>query len=335
MTRFTVVLLALTTAAWTAAAEARVLRVPGDAQSIQDAVATAHPGDTIQVGAGRWCGAYITKRLTLLGGPDAVIAGTTSSGASCNGPVLNGTMRVGLWLSEAAASGTTIRHFTFDGAGAGSGSGASAIALGVYGGLVRTGNALVKVNDVRVEHNTFLGTTQGITNWGGDDWVVRHNRLRGFTARGTSGGVGIAVMARTLGGQTLRPAGASVTHNDFEAETPPAKLPSGAWFSGVRFGSADRAEAAHNAFRLTSAGAVPNTSVGVLVTNAVAGGSQGARVTMNDGLESDYVVVVTAGSDAAVVRGNVGRTLVGDEESATTRRGVRRGHQKDEGEGLQ
>jgi hypothetical protein len=48
-----------------ATAQARTLRVPRDYPSIQGAVDAAAAGDEIEVGKGRFCGATISKPLTL------------------------------------------------------------------------------------------------------------------------------------------------------------------------------------------------------------------------------------------------------------------------------
>ncbi len=335
MTRFTAILVALAVTAGAPAVEAAVLRVPGDASNIKDAVAIANPGDTIEVGAGRWCGAYITKRVDLVGRDGAVIA-STQDGASCDKPPMVSIFRVGLYLSSPEASGTTIRHFTFDGIGA-QGTDGSAIHLGVY-----TGKDLpAKVDDVRVEHNTFLGTIQAISNWGGDNWVIRHNRIEGLTANEANGGVGILVSARNGGGQTFRPKGTSVSHNHVEGEVPATRLAAGAWFAGVRVASADETEVTHNVVRLEApeGQTVPNTGVGVLVTNGVGDGSRSSTVMLNVGQKSEYVVVVTGpkgSNQPSFVRQNVGRTLLEGEESSTAG-GPGRGRKdrRDDGHGLQ
>ncbi len=346
MTRFTALLLALPLALGATAVEAAVLRVPGDADTVQAAVAIANPGDTIEVGAGRWCGAVIDKRLTLVGHGGAVIVGAKDD-ATCNGPALNGgTYRVGFLLSSPAASGTTIRHFEFDGSRAATDSSALAYAVYASGG---------KVNGVQIEHNKVRGTLEAFTNYGGDDWVVRYNDIRGLTTRGGVGGRGIVVAQSGAN----RPQRASVTHNRIETDVPNA-AGSGPWFAGVYVAGADWTTVTQNRFEMTRGGdddAAAGTTtpavygVGVVVTHGVGPaqparplpgavgfplvkapltkapeqGSQNTTVTMNDGKKCDYVVVVTGPTPArnapVDLRGNLGTTLVEGQASTGNGRG--------------
>ena len=91
-----------------------------------------------------------------------------------------------------AASGTQIEGFVFDGRGV---SAANLEPLGV---------AIIAAfaNDVRVERNRVLGTVQGITNTGGDRWVIAHNvidDLGVFDCTGAlcGGGDGIVIQVAT------------------------------------------------------------------------------------------------------------------------------------------
>jgi hypothetical protein len=312
MTRYTLSLLGLVLALGATTAEAAVRRVPAEYPTISAAVAEAVSGDTIEVGAGRWCGAVITKRLNLVG-DGAVIAGSVD-GVTCAGPRVQGFL-TGFALLTPAASGTTISHFTFDGAGAD--TDASALGLGVY---AQAPNGS-KVDAVRVEHNKFVGTVQAITNRGGNDWVIAHNDIQGVTARNGTGGFGIVVAAST---STVRPQRATVRHNRIETAVP-TFLKSGKWFPGVYVGSADGTEVAHNQFRLVASNpALMFRGTGVLVTNGTGPGSRSTRVVMNDGSRSDYSVVVMGptGSNTGglVLRGNFGTALVEGDESEVTNR---------------
>lgn len=326
MARFTALLLALPLAVGATAVEADVLRVPGDADTVQAAVDKAGTGDTIEVGAGRWCGAAIKTQLTLVGRDGAVISGA-QDGVTC-GPELAtavGTFRIGFEL-RTGASGTSISHFTFDGADVLNDS--SAVALAVYAPKG------TKVTDVRIEHNTVLGGIQGFTNWGGDRWVVRHNKIRGLTAKNGNGGFGIVVSAPT---DSLRPQQNSITHNEVEGVVP-SFLSGTNWFPGVRVADADDTEVAFNRFELkrpaaedsaedsAAVAAAPNSNrgVGVLVTHQTGLGSRGTRVTSNNGKKADYVVVVDGnGSNVVDMRANLGVTLVeGQESTATDRKDV-------------
>ena len=152
---------------WLAAApgeaQARTRRVPERYATIQAAVDAADAGDVIDVGPGRHCGATIDRPVRLRGDGRAVIVGCA------DGPVLANGVRAGFRLPGAdgasAASGTQIEGFVFDGRGV---SAANLDPLGVA--IIAT-----FANDVRVERNRVLGTVQGITNTGGDRWVIAHN----------------------------------------------------------------------------------------------------------------------------------------------------------------
>lgn len=133
--------------------------------TIQDAVDAATGGDTIVVAAGNWFGATVDKSLEIRGEGGAVID---------DGPP-HGPWKDGFRLVS-GSSGATISHFTFEGLG-----------LPIYGW---------GPDDVTVEHNKIYDTTQGITNWDGDNWVIRHNVIEGIAVSHNGGGIGIAVGSR-------------------------------------------------------------------------------------------------------------------------------------------
>ena len=93
-----------------------VIVVPRDYATIQEAVDAASPGDTIKVQAGEYAGATIGTKVTLTGSS----AGTVIKNLP-GSPLYRGLayMPVGFWLSGEEADGTSISHFTFDGAGVG------------------------------------------------------------------------------------------------------------------------------------------------------------------------------------------------------------------------
>ena len=122
-------------------------------------------GHTIEVGAGEWFGALVTKAIEIRGKDGAVIDdGPTHGSWICGFKLVSGS------------SGATISHFTFEGLG-----------LPIYG---------LGVDDVTVEHNKIYDTMQGITNWDGDDWVIRLNVIEGIAILYNSGGLGIVVGSR-------------------------------------------------------------------------------------------------------------------------------------------
>ncbi len=132
-------------------------RVPQDFPTIQSAVNAANAGETIRVGPGRWCGARITKTLNLVG-EGATIMGCP---AGIPGPVGN-IVRRGFFLNV-AASGSSIRNFTFDGKGV-SDTNSDPISLGIQ--------PQFGTNNVTVDSNTFLGGLGGIQGPYGNDWLV-------------------------------------------------------------------------------------------------------------------------------------------------------------------
>ena len=152
--------------------------------TIQDAVDAATGGDTIVVAAGNWFGATVDKSLEIRGEGGAVID---------DGPP-HGPWKDGFRLVP-GSSGATISHFTFQG-----------LDLPIYGW---------GPDDVTIEHNKIYDTMQGITNWDGDNWVIKHNIIEGIEVRHNGGGIGIAVGSR---GSPV--SGNIVAHNKIVAEIP-------------------------------------------------------------------------------------------------------------------
>jgi len=133
--------------------------------TIQDAVDAATGGETIVVAAGNWFGATVDKAVEIRGEGGAVIDDGPSHASWKDG-----------FRLVSGSSGATISHFTFQG-----------LELAIYGW---------GPDDVTVEHNKIYDTTQGITNWDGDNWVIRHNVIEGIAVSHNGGGIGIAVGSR-------------------------------------------------------------------------------------------------------------------------------------------
>ena len=168
-----------------ASAGAATIDVPADQPTIQQAVDAASDGDRIRVAPGSWCGAVIGKELRLVGDRATIVG--------CAGIEVAG-LRVGFFLSGAAASGSRIKGFSFDGRGV-SETNLAPLALGIF---ARQAHSVV------VRDNVIRGTVQGITNTDGDDWRIVDNRLIGVTAFACelllcAGGVGIAIQRRDGG----------------------------------------------------------------------------------------------------------------------------------------
>ncbi|HTJ42579.1 MAG TPA: hypothetical protein VL463_10825 [Kofleriaceae bacterium] len=167
-------------------AHAGVIRVPSDAPTVQAAVDRASDGDVIKVAPGRWCGATIDREVHLVGSWGATIQG-------CAAITQFGGLRVGFLLVDDRASGTSIRGFRFDGEGI-STTNTDPLGLAVLG---RGAHGVV------VAGNWIDGTVQGITNTGGDDWLVIGNTIHGLSIFGCvdpngrcGGGVGIVMQQR-------------------------------------------------------------------------------------------------------------------------------------------
>ena len=170
------------------ASRRNVIRVPEDFSTIEEAIVAANDGDTILVGPGKWYGAIVNKAVEIKGMGEAIIDdGPTHPRYSW--------IHFGFKL-ESDGSGATISHLTFKG-----------LELPIYGFMV---------DDVIIEHNTIYNALQGITNWDGDNWVIKHNVIEGIYGSG-GGGLGIFI------GSLKEDYGASgnlVVHNTVVAQVP-------------------------------------------------------------------------------------------------------------------
>ena len=292
------------------AAQARVRRVPDRYATIQAAVGAADAGDVIEVGPGRHCGATIDRPVDLQGHGHATIIGCA------DGPVLSNGVRAGFRLPGAdgtsAASGTHIEGFTFDGRGV---SAANLEPLGV--GIIAT-----FANDVRVERNRILGTVQGITNTGGDRWVIVHNvidDLGVFDCTGAlcGGGDGIVIQVSAAAPDS-RPQRNFVAGNVVSGTIPDGF---GAFsMVGVFVFAADGTVVTRNRLSIPDNPNADAIGQGVLVDNSCCGqpavtpGARGTVVTLNDARASEIGVEVdgTGGenSEGLVVFGNLGPVVV-------------------------
>ncbi len=180
----------------TANSLASTIRVPQDEPTIAAAIGAANPNDTILVDHGNWCGAEIDKPLDMEGKPGATVIGCSSNPATHSLGY-----RIG-FLVDAAASGTIIHNFTFDGRGW-SDSNLNPVGLGVVG---REGT-----NNVVVEQNNFLGGILGIDDFG-NGWVISNNTFDGYTISCSSGAGGYAVILLNLS-PSAQTANAVVSNN--------------------------------------------------------------------------------------------------------------------------
>jgi hypothetical protein len=139
--------------------------------TIQHAVDTVLSGDTIMVAAGTYAGAVVNKQVMIVGavGGGSVIGSGVCYNAGCS-PALTTAFRL-----DAGADGTEIRNFTIQ----------CNAGISLYFGVFSRG-----VDDVTVDGLTVNDAVQGITNWGGSNWVVTNNAVTDTVA---AGGGGIAI----------------------------------------------------------------------------------------------------------------------------------------------
>jgi len=280
------------------------IRVPQDFPTIQLAVNNAHPLDTIQVGPGRWCGADITKPLHLTGQDGATIMGCPPGNP---GPV--GTRRRRGFRIEAAAAGTSIRYFVFDGKG---------VSLG--GNPLYTGIDTVGANNLVIDSNTFLGAAFGIILNDGSNNQVTHNVFDGFTILSNGeGGAAIFVLGNT--GQFK---GNAILYNQFTSAVPPGDF---SGFSGVNeadvplagiyVSGQDGIIISNNKISIT-ANSHGDGGAGIIATDSVTGLTTiDLTITNNDGRGSAYALIIaidlsggTGNSVGAHIRSNFGVNLI-------------------------
>jgi len=164
---------------------ARVYHVPRDFATIQEAIDSdvVKDRDTIKVGPRNHCGATITKAVRIEGKCGAVI--------DC-GPLPWAGVR------------PFMAGFLFEEGGAGSGASISHIRFENVGFPVFSRGA----DNVTVSHCSMLNPIQGISNWHGSNWIIRHNVITDLSTA-CGGGIGILLGARNGGSVTCN----LVSHN--------------------------------------------------------------------------------------------------------------------------
>lgn len=279
------------------ATSSNTLQVPGDYPTIQAAVDAAAAGDTIRVGPGSWCGASVNKQLNLIGEGNATIIGCAES------PTAYPFFRTGFFLPNGGASGTTIRHFTFDGHGI-SNTNLDPLTFAVFAR---------DANNVVVEQNSVLGTVQAITNTRGSGWTVGHNTIDGltvFTCDGFCGG-GDAIVFQQR--ENTLPA---ATDNEASFNTITGSIPNTlVQFSmtGIFLINQEGSVIKNNKIALTALGSSATPGEAILVSNiccgipASFGFSSNSVIVNNDGRKSFYSVVIDPGNFVGTtLRGNFG-----------------------------
>lgn len=319
----------LVTAGWVRSAEARTWKVPGDRASIQEAVDAAAADDEIRVGPGDHCGAVIDKPLRIRAAEGASDRQRPRIIGCADGPVLFDELRAGFYLPGeapgAAGSRSEISGFVFDGRAV-SDENLSPLAFGVFARFA---------HDVVVADNHFLGTVQAITNTAGDGWSIRRNHIEGLTlfdCRGERCGGGDGIVVQSASGQEAaeggpenafnRPEGTLILGNVVEGQAPEGftrfKM------AGILVLAADATLIFNN--RLAIRAGVDDSqaplAAGVLLDNQRGGspeplapGTQFSGVILNNGLLSDYALLVEgehgANSDGLLAAGNWGRVRPG------------------------
>lgn len=278
-------------------ASAALRRVPAQYPTIQAAIDAAQDGDKIRVSHGEYCGALVTKRVTLEGRGNPRIIGCASS------PTVTTGARAGFFLPGSQgvnpASGTRISGFVFDGRGV-SNANLAPLAFGVFARFA---------NDVVVSRNRFLGTVQAITNTAGDRWRITHNRITNLTlfdcTKLCTGGDGIVIglssgALAAPGGSAAalnRPEDNLIVRNRISGEAPDGF----AAFSmaGVLLLAADHTTVLSNRLELRDNPLADAVGQGILVTNTCCGldtgflpGSRHTTLAFNDGRKSEKAIVV-------------------------------------------
>ena len=149
--------------------------VPDNFATIQEAIDRQDviAGDKIIVGPGEWFGAVVTKAVEIKGEKGAVIV---------DGPAhpTHTHLHIGFKLGYGeGGSVATISHFTFRGG-----------EIGNTGQYLAFPVFALEAHDVTVEHNVMIDPIQGVTNWNGSGWVIRHNEVTGLW---DFGGGGLAI----------------------------------------------------------------------------------------------------------------------------------------------
>jgi nitrous oxidase accessory protein NosD len=307
------------------AAGAATLNVPAQYPTIQAAVDAAAPGDKVRVSRGSYCGATLTKPVSLEGKGHPRIIGCATS------PMISPGLRAGFFLPGSQgvnpASGSSIRGFVFDGQGI-SNANLEPLSFGVFARFA---------TDVSVERNRFIGTVQAITNTAGDRWRIRRNRIQHLTlfdcTRHCTGGDGIVISVAS--GRLAAPGGSAAPLNRPEDNLVAGNVISGtapdgfSVFSmvGVLLLSADRTSVRSNVLRLRDNPNADAMGQGILLTNTCCGlangylpGTRFTTVERNDARKSEVGIVVEgtggANTEGLVLRKNRGSLVLEGEPQA-------------------
>jgi len=294
-----------------------IRRVPQDFATIQLAVDNANVGDTVQVGTGRWCGASITKTLSLIG------EGATIMGCSESPGPFGEFFKAGFTI-EPDASGTSIRHFVFDGDGI-SDINRDPLATGIATSTC--------ADNLLIDSNTLQGGLLDIIINGNNNRVTQ-NTFDGFTMLSDGSG-GAAILEASPGSPPF--VGNSVLDNQITSKVPPGDFSFISWinevdvpFGGIIVSGEDRTQIANNKISIT-ANSHGDAGVGILATDLLTGfTTTDLTITNNDGKGSAYAVIInndqfggTGNTVGAVIRGNFGINLINGSTANVRNRSIR------------
>jgi hypothetical protein len=243
--------------------------------------------------------------------------------AGIPGPVGN-LFRRGFFLNV-AASGSSIRNFTFDGKGV-SDANLDPLSIGIQ--------PQFGTNNVTVDSNTFLGGLGGIEGPFGDDWLVTHNVFDGFTI--LSNGVGgFAILSEDFQGGPFT--GNVYIYNSITAAVPPGSFSFASYinevdvpFVGIAIAGHNGTIITHNKIAITS-NANGDAGVGIVATDDSVDGLSSTDsnlvITNNNGRGSQYGLIITkdqlggtTNTSGATIRGNFGVNLINSSTSNVNNR---------------
>lgn len=146
-----------------------VIMVPGDFATIQEAVDTADPGDTIMVAPGSYAGAKITTSVKIVGsGNSTIINEGVSAPIGSSGFYLDGGFGGGAGFD---IDGTEISNLAI-----------TNVVHGILGWIA---------NDISVNNVNITPLYQGIGNYNGSGWKVVNNEINSNLSS-TNFGMGVA-----------------------------------------------------------------------------------------------------------------------------------------------
>lgn len=144
-----------------------VIIVPRDYPTIQDAIIAANDGDTILVGPGEWYGGIVNKLVRIIGLKGAIIVDGPAYPQMPGMP--DSDQHMGFYV-EPEGSGSTISNLVF--------LGGPIEGTDFYFDMAVFARG---ADDVTIIKNKIYNCGQCITNWKGNNWVIIHNVIEGYS----------------------------------------------------------------------------------------------------------------------------------------------------------